>query len=232
LGRALVEASLLAGRSMAASAEAVMTALIEMARDVFSQPRDLLVFGSEGGQPIEERDNVRWERIVMPGSKGLMIRTSEEFQVVQILNTPAGLSYEGTPVSMAGAAITVMPLLTDVVEIPGESQVGWYDVETGQIEPLPAEDAQALHLAGEQQAAPQIDPAWLAKIFVTYFNDNVVARISLQTGVAYQTGSERVAWLLALVQEYATRGALLDLLMGVLAVYRQEVSDRNQPAEE
>ena len=55
------------------------------------------------------RDPDRYERVVMPGSKGLMIRTNEEFHVVRIATTPVGLSYEGTPTSMLGTGATVMP---------------------------------------------------------------------------------------------------------------------------
>lgn len=232
LGRALVEASLLAGRITTAGAGAAVAAFSEMALDGFSQPREPLVFGSDGGQPVEERDSARWERIVMPGSKGLMVRTSEEFQVLRILNTPAGLSYEGTPVSLVGASITVMPLLTDVAEIPGESQVGWYDIETGQIEAFPAEGTLALRAAGDPQAAPLIDPAWLARVLATYFSESATANLAQHVGIYPPANDERADWFLTLAQEYARRGALIELLSGALSVYRGEVLVRNQPAIE
>jgi DEAD/DEAH box helicase domain-containing protein len=117
-----------------------VSALAAAATAAIQSPRAVLAFQSAQAEEIAPRDPERWERIVLPGSKGLMARTSEEFMVKRILNTPAGLSYEGTPAAMMGTAISYMPLLSDVVEIPGESKVGWYDIHTEAIEPIYAED--------------------------------------------------------------------------------------------
>jgi DEAD/DEAH box helicase domain-containing protein len=232
LGRALVEASLLAGRSSTPGAAVTVAALSEMARDVFQNAHVDLVFGGEGAERAAERDHARWERIVVPGSKGLMVRTSEEFQVVRILNTPGGLSYEGTPVSMVGASITVMPLLSDVAEIPGESQVGWYDIVSGEIEALPVDETQVLHPGDATLPAPEIDPDWLARVLATYLHEGAVERLA-QVAHSQAPGSEqRVEWLRQLARSYTARGEGLAFLSMALDAHHAEVLDRSQPAIE
>ena len=158
-----------------------------------------------------------------------MVRTSEEFQVLRIINTPAGLSYEGTPVSMVGASITVMPLLTDVAEIPGESQIGWYDIQTGEIEALPAEETQALHTGDETQPVPTIDANWLARVLATYLQESAVRRLAQSVGSAAPSEDLRQDWLHQLVDKYAAQAKAYDLLVMALNAYQADVQEANQP---
>ena len=170
LGQVLAEAALLAGQQDSLSGSpASLAALTEMARVVFSEPREVLSFGAQGVNVA--RDPERWEHVVMPGSKGLMVRTNEEFHVMRIATTPAGLSYEGTPVSMLGTGASVMPLLTDVTEIPGESDLGWYDLQTGEIEPALTAETVQVRVNGAPQPPPLVDPLWLRRILTIYFNE-------------------------------------------------------------
>lgn len=134
LGRVLLEASLLAGELEHPQLNpATRTALIEMAVAALTAgPQELAFSQSEAPVPAG------WERVVMPESKGLLLRSNEEFRVVRLMQTPMGPCYEGVPASLsANVATTVMPYLIDVAEIPGESQMGLYDPATGVLEVLP-----------------------------------------------------------------------------------------------
>ncbi len=215
LGRVLVEAGFLAAQKADVPA---MRALFSMASVVFRAPRQALKFGLEHEQ-LEKRDPNRWERVVLPGSKGLMIRTNEEFLVQRILKTPAGLSYEGTPTSMAGAAISVMPLLTDVAEIPGESSVGWYDVMSGDLETILSEETLQVLPAGDVEASPLPDVAWLTHLFIRYFDALLTQRLSSQLDSPLPAESSLEVWL----QDTFTRTNSSDLLLALLDVYQHEV---------
>nr|HMN60395.1 hypothetical protein [Anaerolinea sp.] len=90
---------------------------------------------------------------IMPESKGLLLRSSEEFRVLRIVQMPGGLSYEGIPSSLEGTGAATMPLLMDVAEIPGESHVGCYDPQTGRIEAL-TESALGFSLSLDEEKTP------------------------------------------------------------------------------
>ena len=87
------------------------------------------------------------ERVILPGSKGLLLRSHEELQVVRVLQTPSGLCYEGIPSSMSGSGATIMPQVLDVAEIPGESQIGYYSPESGVVKPLVAGEEEWARIA-------------------------------------------------------------------------------------
>lgn len=183
LGQVLAEAAFLAGRQNSLSGSpASLAALAEMARAIFSGSREIFSFGAESA--AVSRASERWERVVVPGSKGLMVRTNEEFHVLRIANTPAGLSYEGTPISMMGTGASVMPLLSDVAEIPGESQVGWYDLQTGDIEPAAAEETVHLRITGAPEPAAVVDAEWLRRMLATYFDRDALAQLAGLRGTA------------------------------------------------
>jgi len=211
LGQVLFEAALLAGRQTSLSGSpASVAALAEMARTVFTEPRDTLSFGGENG--IEQRDSERWERVVMPGSKGLMVRTNEEFHVMRIATTPAGLSYEGTPISMVGTGASVMPLLSDVAEIPGESQSGWYNLQTGEIEPAATLDALRMQSGGAPQPPPAVDSSWLRRMLGTYFDQAALVRLADMRGLP--ASGAKAALVDALLKEWQPQ-ALLDAALRV-----------------
>jgi DEAD/DEAH box helicase domain-containing protein len=230
LGMALMEAFLLAGRTTNGGSAAVIGALGEMARAVFSEPRQALAIGDESGKS-QDRDPEVWERIVMPGSKGLMVRTSEEFQVSRVLNTPAGLSYEGTPLSMAGANISVMPLLSDVAEIPGESQVGWYNIENEIIELAQAEENLSLRPVGPQLAAPEIDPVWLARVLSTYIDRSFAQRVAQETGAPFHNQDDLSRWLEKLCASVHERKQMEKLLNVIITLFIEHNANRDTPSQ-
>ncbi|HKP52057.1 MAG TPA: DEAD/DEAH box helicase [Chloroflexia bacterium] len=78
------------------------------------------------------------ERVIVPGSKGLSTkRFNEEFYVNAIFFSPkSGLNYRGRFASTADPTeVSIWPI-SDISEIPGESQIGLYNFETGQVEAL------------------------------------------------------------------------------------------------
>lgn len=84
---------------------------------------------------IEENDEK--VKIIMPGSKGLNInRANEEFTVKDIFYHPKeGLCYRGIHISDGDKAEIIVPRRA-IIEIPGESQIGLYNMNTGTIEKL------------------------------------------------------------------------------------------------
>jgi len=79
------------------------------------------------------------ERIIMPGSKGLNVnRDNEEFYVEDIFFNPRrGLLYKGKHLSQQNQRFTnavVTVGVNSICEIPGESQMGYYNYETGEVE--------------------------------------------------------------------------------------------------
>ncbi len=124
LAKALAKAARLAESAPGAGV------LLEMARAAWAAAGQCLSLGREETTP----EGV--ERVILPGSKGLLLRSHEELQVVRVLQTPSGLCYEGIPSSMSGSGATIMPQVLDVAEIPGESQIGYYSPESGTVTPL------------------------------------------------------------------------------------------------
>lgn len=179
LARVLSEAAFLAhSQESLSTSPGSLRALAKMALAAVCEPREELAFAAEAA--AAPRDPERWERVVLPDSKGLMVRTNEEFYVLRILNTPVGLSYEGTPTSMLGTSASVMPLLADVAEIPGESEAGWYNLETGEIEPVGSLEGATLRASGLAQESPPPDPAWLRGVLATYHPEEALQRLALQ----------------------------------------------------
>lgn len=84
----------------------------------------------------------RFEKVIMPGSKGLNIdRNNEEFFVEGVFFSPSlkGLAYRGkhlyerTP--KFDNVIISIPI-NSLKEIPGESKIGLYDYETGELKEI------------------------------------------------------------------------------------------------
>jgi DEAD/DEAH box helicase domain-containing protein len=77
------------------------------------------------------------ERVILPGSKGLNINhNNEEFEVEAVFFHPSisGLSYRGRRVSITDETLKEIVPLKALVEIAGESKMGFYNYDTGEIE--------------------------------------------------------------------------------------------------
>lgn len=80
-------------------------------------------------------------RVVLPGSKGLAIcHANEEFEVEDVFYTPRGLSYRGVYAGVkpqfggiGHSACKTIISVDQLLEIPGESRMGYYDLESGAL---------------------------------------------------------------------------------------------------
>lgn len=78
-------------------------------------------------------------RVILPGSRGIKIDkgAAEEFEVEDVFYHPSnvGLSYRGKRYSVKGEANKSIVPVASLQEIPGESLMGYYDYNTGEITP-------------------------------------------------------------------------------------------------
>jgi DEAD/DEAH box helicase domain-containing protein len=94
-----------------------------------------LVLGAADPIPPELAD---LPRVVAPGSKGLNVRRGNaEFEVERVIYSPRfqSLAYVGrhlTGRQVEGQTETIRA--DDLVEIPGESTMGYYDYDTGEVQ--------------------------------------------------------------------------------------------------
>ena len=104
-----------------------------------SQPPTDISF--ESGEPFQIETN-RFQKVIMPGSKGLDIRrNNEEFFVEGVFFSPSlkGLAYRGKHLSERTPKFNDVRIsipIDSLKEIPGESKFGLYDLETGELKKL------------------------------------------------------------------------------------------------
>ena len=94
------------------------------------------------------------QEVILPGSVGLDIsQNNEEFAVEDVFYNPQlmGLAYRGRHASERGrrwSEATVIVPARNILEIPGVSRTGYYNFETGQVEPkAPDEPPSAAQVA-------------------------------------------------------------------------------------
>ena len=78
--------------------------------------------------------------MILPGSIGLDVyRNNEEFSVEAVYFHPgiSGLAYRGRRQSNADPEAKDIIPIAHLVEIPGESRLGTYSLETGELVPEP-----------------------------------------------------------------------------------------------
>jgi DEAD/DEAH box helicase domain-containing protein len=189
LGRVLLEACILAGEMEQLHINsASRQALGVLALEVLTQPLQPLAF-AQSEVPVPPG----WEKVVMPESKGLLLRSNEEFRVIRLVQTPMGACYEGVPASLsAAAATTSMPQLIDVAEIPGESRMGLFDPATGTLEALPAGELLLGPVAGEQRAAIY-SPELAAERLAAHCELQRLLRIAVRLGLDLGGETERTS---------------------------------------
>jgi DEAD/DEAH box helicase domain-containing protein len=90
--------------------------------------------------PVVAQDN-RYAQVILPGSRGVVItRANEEAKIIRVFVHPvSGLCYRVEYDGMIPQEeLDIIMPIQNVAEIPGESQVGWYDYQTGDVlEKLP-----------------------------------------------------------------------------------------------
>jgi len=80
-------------------------------------------------------------RVIMPKSKGLNAqRDNEEFEIEAVFYSPdiKGLAYRGKHLSEQNdrhKEVQIIVPINSIVEIPGESKIGFYNLKTGELRP-------------------------------------------------------------------------------------------------
>lgn len=112
---------------------------LEQILNSLSQPHvDFSFDSSEPSLPDAER----YVKVIKPGSIGIDIRKdNEEFFVDGLFYSPVikGLAYRGRHISENGRKFegsTISIPYDSLIEIPGESEIGLYDFETGEIKDI------------------------------------------------------------------------------------------------
>jgi DEAD/DEAH box helicase domain-containing protein len=98
--------------------------------------REPLLLGGESADVII--GTVTRVRVIMPGSRGIGVRrNNEEFAVERVLFHPTvnGLAYRGRFQSTTVETVAEFVPIADLVEIPGESRMGYYDYDLGELIP-------------------------------------------------------------------------------------------------
>lgn len=115
-----------------------ISALEEVFTSLFESPVNI----SFDSEKIFQPETDRFVKVIMPGSKGLNInRNNEEFFVEGVFFSPSlkGLAYRGKHLSEMiekfNDTIISIPFKL-IKEIPGESKLGLYDYETGELKEI------------------------------------------------------------------------------------------------
>jgi DEAD/DEAH box helicase domain-containing protein len=95
------------------------------------------------GQKIMSSLGNNYKRVIVPESKGVLLTmNNEEFIVERVFLTPDGLKYEGKTPHQSTERL--VPPIEHVKEMPGESQIGYYNFTTGLVEKLSDEQIKVI----------------------------------------------------------------------------------------
>jgi DEAD/DEAH box helicase domain-containing protein len=188
----------------------ILTAL-EVMEEALNHKESNPTFGFDDTRTMAEQ-NGNLERIILPGSKGLNLdRGNEEFLVEGVGLTELGLRYRGVTKSLEylGGKAVSNPFVSQIAEIPGVSQIGLFNLDTGEIEEglPPGEDTTesetALVLKHEH-----IDTEELKYVLCAHFDENDLERIMKSLSVLYNelpgdNKKERVEHFIQICEERA-----------------------------
>jgi DEAD/DEAH box helicase domain-containing protein len=113
--------------------DAVTFGALEELHAAATNPPAPIAFDSESAVNVSTGSSVE---VVMPGSKGLDIRrNNEEFTVDKVFYSPSfgGIAYRGKHVSVQEVEVIEIIPLDSLIPIPGESKVGKYNPDTGDL---------------------------------------------------------------------------------------------------
>lgn len=112
--------------------EIIQSSSLEPAVQLYLQP-----------ETITSIDADRFVKVIMPGSKGLNVnKNNEEFAVIAVFFSPeiGGLAYRGKQIpektSPTYEGLTSIISISSITEVPGESRLGLYCYQTGEIAEL------------------------------------------------------------------------------------------------
>lgn len=195
-----------------------MAALEAMAQSA-AQQQEIIVFESGTVSPPDKH-----ERIIMPDSKGLLVRNNQDFWIKRVFYTPDGLRYEGFDASFVETKSYLCPLTKDVIEIPGESRMGLYNYNTGQVEEL-AETIKirAVRPVQECVETKPIDTAKLHYVLHNFFDESEIAALCGKLGIKIVdlgrgSKADKVKQLILFSESY---GWVKKLLVNAYVLYKQ-----------
>src|SRR5690606_22143383 len=83
-----------------------------------------------------------WPIVIVPGHRGLLVHEAEqEFEIDNVYYAPRfGVCYKGRRVGEQGGPVTTSFPIDKVLPVPGVSQLGYYDPDTGDVIPLDEDD--------------------------------------------------------------------------------------------
>jgi len=181
-----------------------VAALDELIESI-GQERSELVFDVARTELVSEKQ-AQYDRVILPGSKGLNLnRDNEEFFVERVFLSRDGLRYEGITDTHLGHLVKTacMPLVSEIVEIPGVSEIGLYNYDTGQIEELPSSvEIRPIPIAATQERQRRIDIEKLRFVLSHHFTESDLIAICQELDLDYlsfsgDTMEERVDTIVA-----------------------------------
>lgn len=118
--------------AMKQSSESI-TGLEEIRKCLDNPGVSLVLVGGQLAQPQAAGSRVQ---VILPGSKGLSThRNNEEFEVQKAQFHPSvnGLAYRGKYITTTEENVVEFLPITALVPVPGESRLGYYDYDLGEI---------------------------------------------------------------------------------------------------
>jgi len=109
-----------------------LTALGEIASCFEDEPSEFLFTGETAAETPAS-----FVEIILPGSRGVNVRrNNEEFEVEDVFFSPqiSGLAYRGRYLSTTGDTVKDIVAIDSIAQVPGESRIGQYNLNTGEIE--------------------------------------------------------------------------------------------------
>ncbi len=195
-----------------------------------SQPAQEVVLGVDG-QSVSLDDDSNYEQVIMPGSKGLNLnRSNEEFFVERVFLTRDGLRYEGITDTHLGHLVETkcMPLASEIIKIPGVSEMGVYTYKTGVVEALSsATKVEIGELTEGEVPSIEVDVEKLRFVLLHNFTEDEVLKVATSVGIGsdelvQDVTEEWVDWLIQVCQE---RDCIKELLKASYAVNKQAEVD-------
>lgn len=109
-----------------------LIALREIVTCFENEPSEFLFTGE-----TPEETPASFVEIILPGSRGVNVRrNNEEFEVEDVFFSPqiSGLAYRGRYLSTTGDSVKDIVAIDSLAQVPGESRIGQYNLNTGEIE--------------------------------------------------------------------------------------------------
>jgi len=201
-------------------------AALEKMVESAEKTQEILVFESGSVRTPD-----KYERVIMPDSKGLLASSHQDFWVKRIIYTPDGLRYEGQDAMYKGAETTfIYPLVKDVFEIPSVSRVGFYNYTTGMAEEIiESVSVKAKPIPEIVKPQPiQIDTNKLRVVISTAFDEAAIKIICQRVNVNFADlgNGTKIDKVNALISICEANDSVQHLLMNAYAYAKQQQNEK------